>query len=120
MVKSVCAILESWHIVMAEIGCRLRVDVDQRCLQDGVLYTLPWNMELDRFLAWLSRKGLHTQGYADDWGLLITGKFPSSMSELMQRSLNTVQGLCWADELSVRLDKIEPVLFTKKKKLLGS
>jgi hypothetical protein len=76
---------------MTQTGCRIRVYVDQGCPQGGVLSPLLWSLVVDTVIAWLNREGLYTQGYADDLALLITGKFPSTVSELMQRALNIVQ-----------------------------
>jgi hypothetical protein len=45
---------------------------------------------VDGLLERLNRGGLYTQGYVDDLALLITGKFLSTVSELMQRALNVV------------------------------
>jgi hypothetical protein len=57
------------------------------------------------------------EGYTYDLALLITGKFPSTGSELMQRAQNIVHR--WCREQSVYSDKMEIVLFTKKKKVEG-
>jgi hypothetical protein len=69
-------------------SCRLRVSFDQGCTQGGDLSQLLWSLVVDILLAQLNREDLYTQGYADDFTLLITGKFPSTVSELMQRALN--------------------------------
>jgi hypothetical protein len=53
----------------------------------------------DRLLTWLNREGLYTHGCTDDLALLRTGKFCSTVSELMQRTLNIVQSWCRAEEV---------------------
>lgn len=75
---------------------------------------LLWNLVVDGILAWHSKEGLHTQGYADNLALLITGKFPSTVSDLIQWSLNIVQSLSRDNP-----NKTELVLFTKSKKWMG-
>jgi hypothetical protein len=67
-------------------------------------------------MAQLSREDLYIQGYADDLALMITGKFLSTVSELIQKFLNIVQNSCRAGQLSVSPDKMELVCFPKRKK----
>jgi hypothetical protein len=62
---------------------------------------------------------MHTQGCTDDLALLVTENFLSTISELMQRVLNIVQSWCRDEELSVYPEKVELVLFTKRKKVEG-
>jgi hypothetical protein len=38
----------------------------------------------------LDKEGLYTQGYTDDLALLITGKFPNTVSELTESALNII------------------------------
>jgi hypothetical protein len=75
---------------------RLRVSVDRGCLQGGVLSPLLWSLVVDRLLECFSGECLYTQGYTDDLALLTTGKFPSTVPELMLRALNIVQRWCRA------------------------
>ena len=60
---------------------------------------------------------MYAQGYADDVCLLAVGKFPNTVSGLIQWALGTVEA--WCDELglSVNPDKTGLVAFTKKRKL---
>lgn len=69
---------------------------------------------VDGLLALLNREGSYTQGYVDDLALLITRIFPTTVSELMQRALNTIQSWCRAKVLSFNPDKMEFELFTKR------
>jgi hypothetical protein len=50
-----------------------------------------WDLVADGLLVQLNKEGLHRQGYADDLALLITGKFPNAISELMQRTLKNIK-----------------------------
>ena len=96
---------------------RLLVDfpVMSRCLEAAhreVSSLLLWCLAVDEFIARLNRGGVYTQGYADDICLLVVGKFPNTVSGLIQWALHTVE--MWCDELrlSVNPDKSGLVVFT--------
>jgi hypothetical protein len=56
---------------------------------------------------WLgSRKELYAQGYADDMVFLITGKFPSIVSEFLQRVPSVVETWPEAEGISVNLTRL--------------
>jgi hypothetical protein len=95
-----------------------RVAVARGCLQGGVLSPLLWCLVVD-LIARLNTGGVYCQGYADDICLLAGGKFPNTVSELMQRAVHTVEKCCVEVGLSVNPDKTDLVIFTKKKKLDG-
>jgi hypothetical protein len=59
------------------------------------------------------------QGFADDVVILISGKFLSTICDLMQRALNFVQNWCGEIGLNVNADKTSMVLFTKRRNLEG-
>ena len=67
----------------------------------------------------LSGSGVFIQGYADDICLLTVGKFPNTVSGLMQWALSTVEISCSEVGLSVNPDKTGLVAFTRKRKLQG-
>jgi hypothetical protein len=72
---------------------------------------------VDDLLARLSGSGVFVKGYAVDLCVLAVGKFPNTVSGLMQWALSTVQ--TWCDEvgLSVNPDKTGLIAFTRKRKL---
>jgi len=63
--------------------------------------------------------GVFIQGYADDMCLSTVGKFPNTVSGLMQWALSTVE--IWYNEagLSVHPDKTGLFAFTRKINLQG-
>jgi len=101
-------------------GSTMRDVVSRGCPQGGVLSPLLWCLFVDDLIARLNGGSIHTQGYTDDIRLLVVGKFPNTISGLMQRAHNTVE--TWCDEvgLSANPDKNELVDFTRKRKLLAS
>jgi len=60
------------------------VAVSRGCQQGGVLSPLLWCLVVDELLARLCGGGLYAQGYADDICLLAVGKFPNTVSGLIQ------------------------------------
>jgi hypothetical protein len=59
------------------------------------------------------------QGFADGVVILISGKFLSTICNLMQSELNCVQNWCGEIGLNVNADKTSMVLFTKRRNLQG-
>jgi hypothetical protein len=70
-------------------------------------------------LARLNEGGVYNQGYADDICLLAVGKFPNTVSGLIQWDLHAIE--TWCDELglSVNADKTGLVAFMRRRKLPG-
>ena len=68
----------------ALIGFSTRIAVCRGCPQWGVLSPFLWCLVGGALKARLSGGGIHIQGYADGTGLLAVGKFPNTMSGLMQ------------------------------------
>ena len=89
------------------------------CPQGGVLSKLLWCLVVDDLIARLSMGGVYYQGYTDNICLLAMGKFPNTVSELMQGALQTVEEWCSRVGLSVNPDKTKLVVFTRKRKLSG-
>jgi hypothetical protein len=57
----VCTMFESQKILMAQMGCRLRVSVGWGCPHGGVLSLLLWSLVVDGLLAWLNKECLCMQ-----------------------------------------------------------
>jgi hypothetical protein len=90
------------------------MSVQRGCPQGGgVLSPLLWNMVADSLLNRLGNCNCFVQGFADDVVILISGKFLSTICDLMQRALNCVQNWCGEIGLNVNADKTSMVLFTK-------
>jgi len=84
-----------------------------------VLSPLLWCLVVYDLITRLSGSGVFVQGYADDICLLAVGKFPNTVSGLMQWALSTVEIWCSEVGLSVNPDKTGLVAFTRKRKLHG-
>jgi hypothetical protein len=95
------------------------IGVTKGCPQGGVLSPLLWSLVVDELLVGLNQRGIYAQGYADDICLLAKGKFPNTISGLMQWALDFVEEWCDGHGLTVNPDKTELVAFTRRRKLPG-
>jgi hypothetical protein len=73
---------------------------------------------VNELLVRLNEGSIYAQGYVDDICLLV-GKFPNTVSGLIQWVLHTVELWCGGLGLSVNPDKTGLVAFTRKRKLTG-
>jgi hypothetical protein len=95
-----------------------------RCLargfpQGGVLSPLLWDLVADDLLVTFNNQGYYTQGYANDIVILILGKHANTLSELMQMTVEIVEGWCLKEKLQVNPSKTALIPFTDKKNLEG-
>jgi len=74
---------------------------------------------VNELLVRLNEGSVYAQAYADDIYLLAVGKFPNTVSGLIQWALHTVELWCAGFGLSVNPDKTGLVAFTRKRKLTG-
>ena len=91
----------------------LEGSVARDCPKGGVLSPLLWSLVVDELIGGLDRNGYYTQGYADDIALLILGKLPNTVSEL----LSMVEQWCDRTQLSINLQKMVVVPFARKRDL---
>jgi len=95
------------------------VAVSRGCPQGGVLSPLLWCLVVDELIIRLNEGSVYAQGYADYICLLAVGKFPNTVSGLIQWVLHTVEEWRGGLGLSVNPDKTGLVAFTRKRKLKG-
>jgi hypothetical protein len=119
IIRWVKATPEGWRAIATLGGSYRSVAVSRGCPQGGVLSPLLWCLVVDDLLTRLSGSGVYAQGYADDICLLGIGKFPNTVSGLIQWALGTIEEWCGELGLSVNPDKTGLVAFTRKRKLTG-
>jgi hypothetical protein len=85
--------LESRNIISTLSEETLGASVAKGCLQGGVLLPLLLSLVMEDLWE-LNSSGYYTVGYADDIAILINGKFPQTVSEVLQAALCTVQQCC--------------------------
>jgi hypothetical protein len=115
----VSAMLESRNIMATLSGETLGVAVAKGCPQGGVLSPLLWSLVVDDLLWRLNNSGYYTVGYADDIAILINGKFPQTVSEVLQTGLHTVQQWCEMTKLSINPNKTAVIPFTRRRNIKG-
>jgi hypothetical protein len=119
IVQWIRATLEGRVAVAALNDISLRFAISRGCPQEGVLSPLLWCLMVNDLITRLSGSSVFIQGYADDICLLTVGKFPNTVSGLMQWALSTVEIWCSKVRLSVNPGKTELVAFIRKRKLQG-
>ena len=84
--------------------------------QGGVLSPLMWNLAFESLLEGFDSGPVVATGFADDAGLLVTGRSPAQLSRQMQEAVNWA--LSWGSlkGLTFAPSKTVAVLFTRKRK----
>ncbi|XP_058791044.1 uncharacterized protein LOC131664172 [Phymastichus coffea] len=90
--------------------------INQGCPQGGVLSPLLWILVVDELIQILDEDGVVTEGYADDFVILVSGKYEEVLPDLLEQALKKVQRWCEANSLAVNPNKTEIVVFTRKYK----
>ena len=110
--------MQGIRIISSNIGeDHLRSIVTRGTPQEGVLSPLLWLLAVNVVLQQFESRGRKIVAYADDVVILVSGKFPSTITEIMQDAL--VELSDWAKDkgLGVNPEKTELVLFTRKYKM---
>lgn len=87
------------------------------CPQGGVCSPLMWNAVANGLLMKLNSLHVLSVAYADDFPIIVRGKFINTVFDRMQSILNSVQLWCDSVGLSVNPDKTALILFTRKRKI---
>jgi len=74
---------------------------------------------MDKLIRGLNESGCYTVGYANDTAILVSRKFPDTVSELLQEALCMVQQWCDDTQFSINPQKTVVVPFTRKRNLTG-
>jgi hypothetical protein len=111
--------LRSGSVFVDIRGVIVHMIVRRGCLQGSVLSSLLCSMVADSLLNRLKNCNCFVQGFADDVVILISGKFLSSICEIMQRALNCIHNWFGEKGLNFNADKtsMPMALFTKRRKL---
>jgi len=85
--------------------------------QGGVLSPLLWVLVVNKLLSLLEEAGTKVVAYADDVDILLQGKFPQTLCNLMETALSILSRWTAVCGLGVNPEKTELVLFTRKYKI---
>jgi hypothetical protein len=101
----ISAMLESRHIRATLSAETLGATTARGCPQGGVLSPLLLSLVVDELLWGLNNNCYYIVGYANDIAILINGKFPQTVSEVLKTALCTVQQWCERTKLSINPNK---------------
>ena len=87
--------------------------------REVLLSPLLWTLAADELMYLLNDKGLRTDGFADDLFTLLRGFDPSVMSDQLQNVCRIIERWCSESDLRVNPDKVNLVIFTRKRDLTG-
>jgi Reverse transcriptase (RNA-dependent DNA polymerase). len=68
---------------------------------------------MDKLLWDLNEAGYYSIGFADDIAIIFRGKFPSTVSEVLQNALKRLENWCNRTKFSVNPNKMTIVSFTR-------
>ena len=95
-----------------------RIRPTQGTPQGGCLSVLLWSLVVDDLLCRLNDSGgIFALGYADDILVYVTGKFDSTVSEVMQRALKLSEDWCKQNKLSINPSKTNVLPITHRYKM---
>ncbi|KAJ4437142.1 hypothetical protein ANN_17277 [Periplaneta americana] len=109
--------LENRQITMCLFGKTLKVTTARGYPQGGVLSPLLWNLVVDAFLRELNGAGYFIIGFADDIAVIVKGKFPNTVFEVLQVALKKIENWCNRNRLSVNPNKTVVVPFTRMRSM---
>jgi hypothetical protein len=113
------SMLESRLVHTSVMGSSLTARVTGGCPQGGVLSPLLWNLVVDRLLTAANDLGFNTFSYADDIVIIVQGKFPHTVREIMQEALNVMVKWAVKEGLNISPHKTAIVPFTNRRKTEG-
>ncbi|KAJ4450580.1 hypothetical protein ANN_28740 [Periplaneta americana] len=79
----------------------------------GVLLPLLWDLVVDALFRELNEAGYLAIGYADDIAVIVKGKFPTTVIDMLQVALKNIENWCNRTKLSVNPNKTVLVPFTR-------
>jgi hypothetical protein len=112
--RQISFMLGNRKIIATLAGETLEGSAARGCPHRGILSPLLWSLVVDKFIRGLNENGYYTVGYADDVAILVSIKFPYTVSELLQDTLRMVQQWCERTQLSINPQKMVTVPFTRK------
>jgi hypothetical protein len=111
----ICSKLENRNIIITLSGETLRLSAARGCLQGGVLSPVQWSLVVEELLWDRNDNHYYTVGYADNMAILTNGKFPQTVTEVLQTALGIVHQWCDGTDLFNSPNKTIIITFTRKK-----
>jgi hypothetical protein len=111
--------LESRNIITTLLGETMTGSMAKGCLQGGVLLPMLWSLVVGELLWEPNDNDYYITREACDIVILINGKFPQAVSQVLQAATDTVQKWCDMTYLSINTNKIVIITFTRKRDIWG-
>lgn len=73
----------------------------------------------DDLIGYVNDSSIYTQGYANDIVSLAIGKFNNTVTDPLNDTLRLVDRWCTEGTLSINPSKMEVVLFTRRRNMIG-
>ena len=90
------------RVISATLGSdTATIQATKGCPQGGVLSPLLWSLVIDGLLQETNGVDLYTIGYADDIAVVVTGKFESTIAEVLYNALRRIERWCNSHGLSI-------------------
>jgi hypothetical protein len=105
--------LQVRSIIATLSGETLEVSATRGCAPRGALPPLLWSLVVDGLLGELNG-GYYSIRYVHDIAILMNGKFPQTISEVLQAALWLIHQWCDRTGLSINPRKTVVVPFTKR------
>ena len=101
-------------------GYSVQKKVNKGSSQGGVSSVMSWNIDLDPLLERLEATfpQILSQAFADDLGILISGRDQDIMIAFLQQALRMIEAWAIDSGLSFNHDKCEVLIFSKNRKVL--
>jgi ribonuclease HI len=118
LINWIMAMLADRVICASLFDTKIKIKPTQGTPQGGCLSTLLWSLVVNDLLFELNQiGGVKAVGFADDFCLFVSGKFLSTVLEVMQRGLSVVQKWCERNSLTVNAGKSNAMCVTNKYKV---
>jgi hypothetical protein len=88
-------------------GKTVKGRVSEGCPQGGVISPLLWILVADELLRILEAERIYATAYADDFVILVRGRFEEVLPDLIEKALRRVREWCEGKSLGVNPDKIK-------------
>jgi hypothetical protein len=119
IIRWINSMLKSRSIVATLSGETLQVSVTRGCPQGVCCHPCCGAWSLMSFWGELNEEDYYAVRYADNIAILINGKFPQRVSQVLQTALGLIQRWCDRTNLCISPSKMVIIPFTKKKALKG-
>lgn len=115
LVKWIAVMLCTRNVISDVGSSKLSMYVNRGTPQGGVLSPLLWLLVVNDVLQDFDSRSTKVVAYADDVVIMVSGLFPQTLCEIMERELNVLKRWATSCGLNVNPSKTELILFTRNR-----